>query len=47
MLVEFEQNRMVRTIYNFYLFDQKMVNHFLQSVDAILEDASVTQTIDA
>ena len=45
MLVKFEQNRMVRTIQNFELFDKKMVNHFWQSVDAILEDVYVTETI--
>ena len=45
MLVTFEQNRMVRTIQNFVLFDKKMVNNFWQSVDAILEDVSVTETI--
>ena len=42
MLVKFEQNRMVRTIQNFVLFDKKLVNDFWQSVDAILEDVSVT-----
>ena len=35
MLVKFKQNRMVRTVQNFELFLQKMVNHFWQSVDAI------------
>ena len=48
MLVKFEQNCMVRTIQNFVLFDNnnnKMVNNFWQSVDAILEDVSVTETI--
>ena len=45
MLVEFEQNRMARTIQNFELFDKKMVNNLWQSVDAILEDFSVTETI--
>ena len=44
MLVEFEQNRMVQTIQNFELFDKKMVNDVWQSVDAILEDVSVTDT---
>ena len=44
MLVKFEQNRMVWTIQNFVLFD-KMINHFWQSVDALLEDVSVTETI--
>ena len=28
MLVEFEQNRMLRNIHKFELFGQKMVNHF-------------------
>ena len=45
MLVKFEQTRMVWTIQNFELFDKKLVNHFGQSVDAILEDVSVTETI--
>ena len=44
--MKFEQNRMVRTKQNFKLFDKKkMVNHFCQSVDAILEDVSVTEKI--
>ena len=30
---------------NFWAFWQKMVNHFWQSVNAILEDVSVTETI--
>ena len=45
MLVKFEQNRMVQTIQNFDLFDKKRVNHFWQSVDAILEDVSMTDPI--
>ena len=45
MLVNFEQNRMVQTIQNFVLFDKKMVNHFWQSVDAILQDVSVVEAI--
>ena len=45
MLVKFKQNSMVRTIQIFELFDEKMVNHFWQSVDAILENVSVTETI--
>ena len=45
MLVKFEQNRKVRAIQNFELFHKKKVNHFWQSVDAILEDISVTETI--
>ena len=48
MLVKFEQNRTVRTIQNFELFDKKKYgynNHLWQSVDAILDDVSVTETI--
>ena len=45
MLVKAEWNRMVQILQNFELFDKKMVNHFWQSVDAILEDVSVTKTI--
>ena len=50
MLVKFEQNCMVQTIQNFDVFDKKKkkkkrVNHFWQSVDAILEDVSMTDTI--
>ena len=45
MLVKFEQNRMVRTIENYEVFEKKVVNHFLQSVDAILEDVSVAATV--
>ena len=45
MQVKFEQNRMVRTIQNFVLFDKKMVINFWQSVDAILEDVPVIETI--
>ena len=45
MLVKFEQNRMVRTTQNFALFWQKRVNHFWQSIDAILENVSVAETI--
>ena len=45
MLVKFEQNRKVRTRQNIELFDKKMVNHFWLSVDAILDDVSVTETI--
>ena len=41
MLVKFEQDCMVQTIPNFELFDK---NGFWQSVDAILEDVSVTET---
>ena len=32
---------MVRTTQNFELFGKKMVNHFWQSVDPILEEISV------
>ena len=49
MLVEFEQNRVVDPNYTnytkFWTFWQKLVNHFWQNVDAILEDFSVTETI--
>ena len=45
ILVKFEQNRMVRTEQNFLSFLTKNVNHFWQSVDAILEDVFVTETI--
>ena len=45
MLGKFEQNRMVQIMQNFVPFRQKMVNIFWQSVDAILEDVSVTETI--
>ena len=45
MKVKFEQNRMVRTIQNFELVDKKIVKPFWQSVDAILEDIYVTETI--
>ena len=44
MLVEFEQNRMVRTKQNSVLFGKKN-NNFLQSVDAILENVFVTEII--
>ena len=39
-MVKFEQNCMVHITQNFELFDKKMVNHFKQTVDAILEDIS-------
>ena len=42
MLVKFEQNYMVRNIQNFEVLKKKMVNHFWESVDVILEDVSVT-----
>ena len=45
MVVKFEQNRMVRTIQSFELFDKKIGNHFWRSVDAILEDVTLTETI--
>ena len=54
MLVKFEQNRMVRNIEstrNFVLLKNKQtnkkksfLNHFWQSVDAILKDVSVAET---
>ena len=46
MLLKHEQNRMVQSIQILELFDKKMVNHFWQSVDSILEDVSVTETIN-
>ena len=47
MLVKFQQNSMVQTTQNFELFDKKTGSsyHFWQSVDAILEDVSVAETI--
>ena len=36
--MKFEQNRTVQNIQNFEFFLAKMVNHFLESVDAILEE---------
>ena len=53
MQVKFEQNRIVRTAQNFELFDKKgfkktkqnKTKHFWQTVDAILEDLSVAETI--
>ena len=45
MLVKFEQNRMVWTIQNFEIFDKNWLIIFWQSVDALLEDVSVTETI--
>ena len=43
MLMKFKQNRTVGTTKDFE--KKKMVNQFRQSVDAILEDASVPETI--
>ena len=49
MLVKFEQNRMVQITRNLELFAKKKnqvyENHFWQSVDAILENVSVAETI--
>ena len=48
MLVKFERNRMVLTTRNCSgFFDKKRVsmNHFGQSVGAILEDVSVADTV--
>ena len=42
ILVTFEQNRMIRTIQNLLA---KRVDHFWQSVDVILEDVSLTETM--
>ena len=36
---------MIRTTQNFELFLELDVNHFCQSVDAILKEVSVTKTI--
>ena len=47
MLVKFDQNRYGPNNTIFWAFWQKMVNHFWQSVDAILEDVSVTETVVA
>ena len=49
MLVKFEQNRMVLNMQNLELFGKKMVNHFGESVDAILEDVILwhKQLLDA
>ena len=47
-MVKFEQNCMVQTTRNFGFFDKKnrvFKNHFWQSVDTILEDVSVAETI--
>ena len=44
-LVTFEQNRMVPTIKNFVRFDKKWLTIFDKSVDAVLEDVPVTETI--
>ena len=45
MLVEFEQKSYGPNYMKFWAFSQKMVNHFWQSVDAILKDVSVSETI--
>ena len=45
MRVKLEQNRMVQTIKFWSFWEKQMVNHFWQSVDAILEDVSVNETI--
>ena len=42
MLVKCERNHMVQNIKNLELIWQKMVNYFLESVDGILEEVSVT-----
>ena len=45
--VNFEQIvwfELFKIFLNFF-FDKKMVNHFWQSIDTILEDVSVTETI--
>ena len=38
-------NRMIRKLHNFEFFSQNMDKHFWESVDAILEDISVTYAI--
>ena len=43
MLLKFEQNVWAK-LYKILSLVKKMVNHFSQSVDAILEDVSVTET---
>ena len=45
LLVKFEQKSYGPNHTKFYAFWQKMVNNFWQSVDAILKDISVTETI--
>ena len=48
MLVEFEQNCMVQTTRKFELFDKKtefLKTIFDKSIDAILEDISVAETV--
>ena len=42
MLMKFEQNRMVQNIQNFELLG-KMVNHFWENIDAILDVVLVTE----
>ena len=45
-MIMFEQSRMAITLRNLELFDKKRaLNHFWQSVDAILEDVSVAKTV--
>ena len=45
MLVKFEQNRMVRTIPNFQLFDKKWLTIFDNVLTHHFEDVSATETI--
>ena len=45
MLVKFEWNRMVQTTRNFEVKKPGFLNHFWQSVDAILEKVPVAETI--
>ena len=48
MLVKFQQNYMVQITWNHELFGKKtqgFLNHFWQSVGAILENISVAETI--
>ena len=47
LLVKLEQNHVVQTTQNFELFDKKFrfLKQLLTSIDAILEDVSVAETI--
>ena len=45
MLMKCEQNRTVQAIQNLKLFVGKMYHHCLQSIDGILEDVLVTETV--
>ena len=45
MLVKFEQNRTIRTLQNFELLKKKMFTIYDKSIDASLEDVSVTEQL--